>query len=166
MHSRDALTHVLFSELDDTMISNRLDPSDINPDALDALMEILQGSGPVVLARDEGQRVELPDPLFKYLMHVLRLMQQGRPIAMVPEDEECTTQAAADFLGVSRQHLVDLLEDGEIPFHKVGTHRRVKFHDLLDYRKRRDGDRRAALDRLSEEVSEAGLYEGSYTGDE
>lgn len=148
------------------MPSNRLHPSDMDPDALDALMDMLQESGRVALTSDEGQRVELPTPLFKYLMHILRLMQEGRPIAMVPEDEEYTTQAAADFLGVSRQHLVDLLEDGKIPFHKVGTHRRVKFHHLLDYRKRRDGERRSALDRLSEKVSDAGLYEGSYTGGE
>lgn len=148
------------------MASNRLHPSDVDPDALDALMDMFQESGRVALASDEGQRVELPTPLFKYLMHILRLMQEGRPIAMVPEDEEYTTQAAADFLGISRQHLVDLLEDGKIPFYKVGTHRRVKFHHLLDYRKQRDGERRTALDRLSEEVSDAGLYEGSYTGDE
>jgi len=148
------------------MPSNRLRPSDIDSEALDALMEMLQGAGHVALASDEGQRVELPTPLFKYLMHILRLMQEGRPITMVPEDEEYTTQAAADFLGVSRQHLVDLLEDGKIPFHKVGTHRRVKFHHLLAYRKQRDRERSAALDQLSEEVSSAGLYEGSYTDDE
>jgi excisionase family DNA binding protein len=59
---------------------------------------------------------------------------------------------------VSRQHLVDLLEKGEIPHHKVGTHRRVTFKDLLVYEKKRDKTRRIAMDRLSEQVISAGLY--------
>jgi len=109
--------------------------------------------------------VELPAALFDHLALIVRLMQEKRTIILVPEDEEYTTQAAASYLGVSRQHLVDLLEDDEIPFHKVGTHRRVKFRDLVDYEKRRDSGRRRALRKLADEVDEAGLYDASYTGD-
>ena len=93
-------------------------------------------------------------------------MAERRTVVLVPEDETFTTQAAADYLGVSRQHLVDLLEGGQIPFHKVGSHRRVAFRDLLAYEKRRDKERRAALDELARAVDEAGLYGTSYTGDE
>lgn len=149
-----------------TMTTNRLHPSDMDPKALDALVDLFRGSGHVTLAGDKGEQVELPAPLYTSLMHILRLMQEGRPVAMVPEDEEVSTQGAADVLGVSRQHLVDLLEDGAIPFHKVGTHRRVKIHHLLAYRKNRETARRDALNRLSKDVDDAGLYDGSYTGEE
>ncbi len=75
-------------------------------------------------------------------------------------------RAAANYLGVSRQFLVNLLEKGEIPFRLVGTHRRVTFKDLLEYEKKRDQTRRAAMDRISDEVASAGLYFSDYKGDE
>ena len=136
------------------------------PETLGELAKALSEPGGAALIDKEGRRIELPAALSRHLMRIVRLMAEERSIVLVPEDEEFTTQAAADFLGVSRQHLVDLLEDGKIPFHKVGTHRRVAFRDLLAYQKERDGERRAALGKLSKEVSDAGLYDASYTGDE
>ena len=148
------------------MPHKRLDPSSVAPEALEELAEALSAPGTAVLVGDEGQHVELPAALFDHLTRIVRLMREKRTIMLVPEDEEYTTQAAADYLGVSRQHLVDLLEEGEIPFYKVGTHRRVKFRDLADYEKRRDSGRRQALRNLADAVDEAGLYDASYTGDE
>jgi excisionase family DNA binding protein len=148
------------------MPHKRLDPSSVAPEALEELAEALAAPGTAVLVGEEGEHVELPAALFEHLTRIVRLMQEERSIMLVPEDEEYTTQAAADYLGVSRQHLVDLLEDGEIPFHKVGTHRRVKFRDLASYEKRRDSGRREALRKLADKVDEAELYDGSYTGDE
>src|SRR5690625_6339288 len=85
------------------------------------------------------------------MVHVLEQMKQGRSITMMPEDKASTTQAAANFLGVSRQHLVNMLEDGKIPYHKVGSHRRVYFRDLKRYTDQRDINRRDALDNLFED---------------
>ena len=145
---------------------NRLDPSDITPEALEALRGLLAQPGHIALVNDEGHRAELPAHLFQHLMRLVRLMTERRSLTLVPDDERVTTQAAANYLGVSRQHLVDLLEQGEIPFHKVGTHRRVIFRDLLEYEKRRDSARKVALDELSNAVDQAGLYDGSYQGEE
>ncbi|NBB80147.1 MAG: excisionase family DNA-binding protein [Verrucomicrobia bacterium] len=78
---------------------------------------------------------------------------------MMPEDETFTTQAAANFLGMSRQFFVDLLEKGEIPHHRVGAHRRVYFKDLLDYQRERDKKRHEGLKRLRQEIQDAGLYD-------
>ncbi len=74
------------------------------------------------------------------------------------EEETFTTQAAANFLGVSRQFVVNMLEKQEIPFHKVGVHRRVYFKDLLAYRKKRDEQRRRFLNKLFDSVDQAGVY--------
>ncbi|TAG10916.1 MAG: helix-turn-helix domain-containing protein [Verrucomicrobia bacterium] len=81
---------------------------------------------------------------------------------MMPVDEKFTTQAAANYLGVSRQHLVDLLEAGEIAFHKAGTHRRIAFNDLLEYEDKRDGERHEGLNRMFRKVAESGKYEGDF----
>jgi excisionase family DNA binding protein len=70
-----------------------------------------------------------------------------------------TTQAAAKFLGVSRPFVVALLEQDAMPYHKVGTHRRVYMKDLIKYQRQRDACRRATLDELRDKVEAAGLYE-------
>lgn len=75
------------------------------------------------------------------------------------ENEAFTTQAAANFLGVSRQYFVRLLDEEKVPFHFVGTHRRVFFKDLLRYQKERSQFRRSRLDKMTEEVVDAGLDE-------
>lgn len=71
---------------------------------------------------------------------------------------ELTTQEAADFLNVSRQYFVQLLERGDIRFAKTGTHRRVEFGDVLAYKQRRDAQRRQILDELTQLGQEMGDY--------
>jgi hypothetical protein len=51
-----------------------------------------------------------------------------------------------------------LLEGGKIPFRKVGRHRRVRFEDLMDYKRRDDLGRRAAADGLAELSEDLDLY--------
>lgn len=73
---------------------------------------------------------------------------------MTPKDAELTTQQAADVLGVSRPFLVGLLEKGTVPFHKVGTHRRVHFEDILRYKEKTDAARRTVLDELAADAQD------------
>jgi excisionase family DNA binding protein len=143
----------------------RLDPSLLEPGELKEMLRFLSASGVPALVDEHGDRMELPKPLFETLLRVLRMMKEGRAVVMIPEEETFTTQAAANYLGMSRQHLVDLLEGGSVPFHRVGTHRRVYFRDLLAYEQSRDAGRRETLDDLMEAVDAAGLYDASYTGE-
>ena len=77
----------------------------------------------------------------------------------MPIDRELTTQQAADLLNNSRPYLVKLLEQGESPYTKTGTHRRIRFSDLMNYKVRRDGQRAEALTELTQQSQELGLYD-------
>lgn len=112
----------------------------------------------------EGVTVALPEDLARVLAGALAEVAAGRRVHVAAEDEELTTQEAADLLGVSRPYLVGLLEEGKIPFRKVGTHRRVRFEDVLAYRQTMRAAQEEAFDALVRQAQELGM--GYEEGDE
>ncbi len=144
--------------------SNRLDPSLISETEMAELARAFAIPGHVALIDSSGNRTDIPEALFEHFARIVRLMSDRKAIVLIPEDETFTTQAAANYLGMSRQHLVDLLDRGQIPHHKVGSHRRVTFKNLIAFEKQRDRGRRESLDKLAAAVDQAGLYDSTYTG--
>lgn len=142
--------------------ATRFDPAEFAPKELESvnhLMELfLNDTRPPAMVDERGQRTELPKPVYELLVKVATAMREGKVIALVPETEELTTQAAANLLGVSRPHVVKLIEEGRLPCHKVGAHRRIRMKDLLAFQRLRDQSRREALDELARRAQEAGLY--------
>lgn len=118
------------------------------------------GQGPTARLRvidGDDEPIEVPVAALRMLVDILANMAEGNAISLVPIHAELTTQQAADFLGVSRPHLVGLVDRAVIPHHKVGTHRRIYFRDVLEYRQQRMGQSRAALDALTEQAQKLGL---------
>jgi excisionase family DNA binding protein len=117
------------------------------------------GQAPARLVAPDGNMVELPASVFRLLREVVHHLVQGQAITLMPIDAELTTQQAADLLNVSRPYLVKLLEQGAIPYTKTGTHRRIRFADVMTYRARRDAQRSEALTQLTQLSQAAGLYD-------
>ncbi|HXT92847.1 MAG TPA: helix-turn-helix domain-containing protein [Trebonia sp.] len=132
-------------------------PRDLNA-LLDLGRFLEQHTEPGLLLGLDGEQVPLPEEVYRLLVEVVEAMREGKAITLVPHTQRLTTQEAADFLGVSRPTLVKLLEEGKIPFDQPGRHRRVLFTDLLAYRERRRQERGAALEQMTQDASEAGLY--------
>jgi excisionase family DNA binding protein len=104
----------------------------------------------------DDHRQEIPDSVYRLLLSVLKIMQQGKAVSIVPQMQQLTTRRAANLLGVSRQFFVRLLDDQKLPFHRTGTHRRVK--DVLKFRKRRDQQRKGSIARIAKEEVAQGTY--------
>ena len=104
--------------------------------------------------KDGAETVTLPAPALKLLNYILEQMAQGNTVTLTPLHSELTTQQAADLLNVSRPYLVTLLDKGKIPHHKVGTHRRVLFSDLMTYKKASKAKRLDIARQLTEEAQE------------
>ena len=111
------------------------------------------------LVGPDGKTEILPNNVYSFLCRLLAELKAGSSVTILQSNAQLTTMDASKMLGVSRQFLVTLLEKGEIPFHKVGTHRRIYARDILAYKARRDAARRKAHDDLARAEYEEGIYD-------
>lgn len=139
-------------------------------DTVREAQEALRQLRPLHAPRDEGahvrvraegdapeQAVTVPRQAFELFLDVLGQLANGNAVTIAPVQAELTTQQAADLLNVSRPYLVALLERGELPFRRVGSHRRVAAADLFAYQDRDDARRGEAMAELTAEAQRLGL---------
>lgn len=114
---------------------------------------------PEIEIEETKDKIKVPLKALKLLARILEVTSQGKPISIVPIATEMTTQAAADLMGCSRPHLVKLLEQGEIAFTKIGKHRRVKFEDVMLYKKEMKKEQEKLIIQIMKADEESGLYD-------
>ena len=107
----------------------------------------------------DGHRIEIPSDLVDALLLIVQQLKTGHGVSIAALRAEITTAEAAELLNVSRPFVIKLLESGVMPFRKVGTHRRVRLVDVLEYRDRQDAIANAALDNMVRQAEEHGLYD-------
>ena len=111
------------------------------------------------LVGPDGKTQVLPNNVYSFLCQLLADLTAGSSVTILQNNALLTTMEASKMLGMSRQFFVNLLTKGEIPFIKVGTHRRVYARDLLAYKAKRDAARRKILDDLARAEYDEGIYD-------
>jgi len=111
------------------------------------------------LIGEDGKPEALPNNLYSFLLRLLADLHAGQSVTILQNNHELTTIEASKILGMSRQYLVTLLEKGELPFHLVGTHRRIYARDLFAYKAKRDHSRREMLNDLARQEYAEGIYD-------
>ncbi len=128
-------------------------------DTLSAMIDQLQTENPEIEIEETKEKIRIPLMALKLLAKILKETGRGKPVSIVPIATEMTTQAAADLLGCSRPHLVKLLEEGKIPFTKVGKHRRIRYEDVINYKKKMKAAQKRLLIEIMKSDEESGLYD-------
>jgi excisionase family DNA binding protein len=128
-------------------------------DALASVIEQLKSENPEIEIEETEERIKIPLSALKFLGDILKAMSQGKPFSLVPVATEVTTQKAAEIIGCSRPHLVKLLEEGQIEYTKVGKHRRVKFEDVMRYKKRMKKIQKQNIIDIMTSDEELGIYD-------
>jgi excisionase family DNA binding protein len=103
---------------------------------------------------EDSPILKLPPKVLRLFADMLGSLAQGHAVAIVPKEMYVSTQEAAMFLNVSRPHLVKMLDEGKLPYHKVGTHRRIKFEEVVAYKEERRKMSQTALQELVDQAQE------------
>ena len=127
---------------------------------LESTTEEIKGrkeKGVKIKIQETGAFISIPKKALSLLFSIVANMAEGKSITLIPSDSELTTSQAADMLNVSRPHVVKLLEQGEIPFKKVGKHRRIALQDVIKYEASLKSERTKNLDFLANQAQDLNL---------
>lgn len=138
------------SEIELSISSSRILSSVQNSDSSTQTIKVKSENG-------EEQSLSIPTVAYEMLIDILSQMAQGNAVTLIPVHAELSTQQAANILNVSRPYLIKLLESGEIPYYKVGKHRRILAQELYNYKSGIDTKRSQTLDELTALTQELGL---------
>lgn len=112
-------------------------------------------SGPISLSTAHGV-VQLPKVASAAVRRLLEELAAGTSVHLISDDAMLTTSEAGELLGISRTYVTRLVDEGKLPAHRVGTHRRLRATDVLAYRARR-AQRLAAVDAIADGEPAAGV---------
>jgi excisionase family DNA binding protein len=119
------------------------------------LAQALAGQKPAggkVQLRIAKKNVDVPEHAVPLIAEMMAKMGAGECVEVRTIHDTLSTTEAADILNVSRPYVVKLLDQGMIPFVATeGNHRRIKRSDLLEFKRRKDAERRKAADELAAE---------------
>lgn len=123
------------------------------------LSESLTAGLPARLRLGNEQEIALPVATVELIRQALTLERDGKGFLLLEEDAEVSPEKAAEMLRISRPTLLKKLDGGEIPFHYVGSHRRIAIADLMHYRHTQKERAQAALQQMRDDADAMGIYQ-------
>lgn len=127
--------------------------------ALDAVLKQIHSKNPEIEIEETKERIKIPINALRFLNEMLEAMSKGKIVSLVPVATEVTTQKAAEILNCSRPYLIKLLENGEINYTKVGKHRRIRFEDVMSYKKKMKAIQKQYIIDIMQSDEDAKLYD-------
>lgn len=116
-----------------------------------ALSTTLDPTDPAVRssARDLADRLVGDSPVEAAVRAMLDDVAHGARVVVLRAEDEVSPAKAAQILGVTRQFVDRLCEDGVLPFRRLpdSRHRRIRVQDVLDVAAERE-QRRAGADAI------------------
>lgn len=103
------------------------------------------------------ETLKLPVPAVRLLLRILEEMARGNAVTLIPLHAELTTQEAADMLNISRPTLIQFLNEKKIKFRRIGTHRRIPFEAVMEYKRKTRAERQTAIDEFVSHNEELGI---------
>ena len=128
-------------------------------DVLASALSEIKDKNPEIEIEETQERIRIPLSALRLLAKILKETSQGKPVSIVPIATEVTTQAAAEMLSCSRPHVVKLLETGKIKFTKVGKHRRIRYEDVISYKKEMKVEQERLINEIMDTDEKTGLYD-------
>jgi excisionase family DNA binding protein len=145
------------------------DPYNPTPEAISlaseaakAVKEIAKHPRPTVTftyidSSSKDAKITVPGESLRLLADLFDTIGRGESVVVMTQTAEISTQEAAELLNVSRPYVVKLLDEGKIPFRKVGIYRRVKLKDVIAYRQAEQQRQEKILDELTKEAQDLNL---------
>ncbi|MEG3848237.1 excisionase family DNA-binding protein [Microcoleus sp. herbarium19] len=112
----------------------------------------------LILSEKEGKTIDIPAAALPLLLEILQQTSSGNTVNLIPITEELDIWQVEAILNVSREYVWQLLDSGEIPCIMVRGYRRIRYEDVMKYKKQDYDKRSKLLDELVAESEALGLY--------
>jgi len=152
----------LYDDFMPTVTESALGLNSISVAEMDVLLRLASGEARAYVHEASGNQVDFPENLISVLASIVQSMQQNDELLLLSRHRVMTTQEAADFVGVSRQYMVRLMDSGVIACDRTGKHRRVRLSDIVAYQQHRAATGKAVMDSMTDMMVEAGVYDQFY----
>lgn len=113
----------------------------------------------LILNEKEGKTIDIPAAALPLLLAILQQTSSGNTVKLTPITEELDIWQVEAILNVSREYVWQLLDSGEIPYTMPSTCRRIRYEDVMKYKKQDYDKRSKILDELVAESEALGLYD-------
>ena len=112
----------------------------------------------LILNEKEGKTIDIPAAALPLLLEILQQTSSGNTVKLIPITKELHIYQAANILGVSDKYMRELLDAKKIPYKIVRNSRRIRYEDLMDYKKQSYEESSKIMDMLVAESEALGLY--------